>query len=171
MGRHRARTASCHTQGRTVDEARRRIREALEWFVDDAHKVVHSLVDQDAPVSRKDELGAAARVRDSRLKQRGRCTVLEALGRRCVDRGRPSAERPRHPPRLLEASRRPLIVPHCSTTFLQPRRKRCPVLHSSDHMLPVDSTRRTLRPPTSIERVDAFNRGRRSSAAREEESE
>ena len=26
----------CHTQGRTVDEARRRIREAMEWFVDDA---------------------------------------------------------------------------------------------------------------------------------------
>ncbi len=26
----------CHTQGRTVDEARRRIREALELFVDDA---------------------------------------------------------------------------------------------------------------------------------------
>ena len=26
----------CHAQGRTVDEARRRIREAMEWFVDDA---------------------------------------------------------------------------------------------------------------------------------------
>lgn len=26
----------CHTQGRTVDEARRRIKEALELFVDDA---------------------------------------------------------------------------------------------------------------------------------------
>jgi predicted RNase H-like HicB family nuclease len=26
----------CHTQGRTVDEARRRIREALELFIDDA---------------------------------------------------------------------------------------------------------------------------------------
>src|SRR5205814_6160662 len=26
----------CHTQGRTVDEARRRVREALELFVDDA---------------------------------------------------------------------------------------------------------------------------------------
>lgn len=26
----------CHTQGRTVDQARRRIREALELFVDDA---------------------------------------------------------------------------------------------------------------------------------------
>ena len=26
----------CHTQGRTVDEARRRIREALQSFVDDA---------------------------------------------------------------------------------------------------------------------------------------
>ena len=28
----------CHTQGRTVDEARRRIREALKPFVDDARK-------------------------------------------------------------------------------------------------------------------------------------
>jgi predicted RNase H-like HicB family nuclease len=33
----------CHTQGRTVDEARRRIREALELFVDDARKA--SIVD------------------------------------------------------------------------------------------------------------------------------
>jgi len=31
----------CHTQGRTVDEARRRIREALELFVDDARKAPH----------------------------------------------------------------------------------------------------------------------------------
>ena len=29
----------CHTQGRTVDEARRRIREALELFVDNARRV------------------------------------------------------------------------------------------------------------------------------------
>jgi predicted RNase H-like HicB family nuclease len=28
----------CHTQGRTIDEARRRIREALELFVDNARK-------------------------------------------------------------------------------------------------------------------------------------
>jgi predicted RNase H-like HicB family nuclease len=28
----------CHTQGRTVDEGRRRIREALELFVDDARR-------------------------------------------------------------------------------------------------------------------------------------
>lgn len=33
----------CHTQGRTVDEARRRIREALELFVDDARSA--SIVD------------------------------------------------------------------------------------------------------------------------------
>lgn len=33
----------CHTQGRTVDEARRRIREALELFVDHARSV--TLVD------------------------------------------------------------------------------------------------------------------------------
>ena len=30
------RVRGCHTQGRTVDEARRRIREALSLFVDDA---------------------------------------------------------------------------------------------------------------------------------------
>lgn len=34
----------CHTQGRTVDEARRRIREALELFVDNARKA--TLVDE-----------------------------------------------------------------------------------------------------------------------------
>ena len=34
----------CHTQGRTVDEARRRIREALGLFVDDARRV--SIVDE-----------------------------------------------------------------------------------------------------------------------------
>ena len=33
----------CHTQGRTVDEARRRIREALDLFVDDARTA--SIVD------------------------------------------------------------------------------------------------------------------------------
>jgi predicted RNase H-like HicB family nuclease len=33
----------CHTRGRTVDEARRRIREALGLFIDDARKV--TLVD------------------------------------------------------------------------------------------------------------------------------
>lgn len=33
----------CHTQGRTVDEARRRIREALGLFIDDVRKV--TLVD------------------------------------------------------------------------------------------------------------------------------
>jgi predicted RNase H-like HicB family nuclease len=30
----------CHTQGRTVNEARRRIRQALELFVDDARKAL-----------------------------------------------------------------------------------------------------------------------------------
>ena len=29
----------CHTQGRTIDEARRRIREALQLFIDDADQV------------------------------------------------------------------------------------------------------------------------------------
>jgi hypothetical protein len=34
----------CHTQGRTIDEARRRIREALALFVDDAREA--PIVDQ-----------------------------------------------------------------------------------------------------------------------------
>jgi predicted RNase H-like HicB family nuclease len=34
----------CHTQGRTVDEARRRVREALGLFVDDARRA--SIVDE-----------------------------------------------------------------------------------------------------------------------------
>ena len=34
----------CHSQGRTVDQARRRVREALELFVDDAKSA--TLVDQ-----------------------------------------------------------------------------------------------------------------------------
>jgi predicted RNase H-like HicB family nuclease len=36
----------CHTQGRTVDEARRRIRKAMELFVDDAPsaKIVDNLM-------------------------------------------------------------------------------------------------------------------------------
>ena len=38
------RVRGCHTQGRTVDEARRRIREALELFVHDAHKA--AIVDE-----------------------------------------------------------------------------------------------------------------------------
>jgi predicted RNase H-like HicB family nuclease len=32
----------CHTQGRTVDEARRRIREALGLFVDDPRRLLSS---------------------------------------------------------------------------------------------------------------------------------
>ena len=34
----------CHSQGQTIDEARRRVREALELFVDDAKSA--TLVDQ-----------------------------------------------------------------------------------------------------------------------------
>ena len=34
----------CHSQGRTVDQARRRVRQALELFVDDAKSA--TLVDQ-----------------------------------------------------------------------------------------------------------------------------
>jgi len=34
------RVRGCHTQGRTLDEARRRIREALALFIDDANTVL-----------------------------------------------------------------------------------------------------------------------------------
>jgi predicted RNase H-like HicB family nuclease len=38
----------CHSQGRTIDEARRRVREALALFVDDAKSA--TLVDHDLNV-------------------------------------------------------------------------------------------------------------------------
>ena len=54
----------CHAQGRTVDEARRRIREALELFVHDARK---------APIGDDVKLPAAA-TRAIRATAHGRLT-------------------------------------------------------------------------------------------------
>jgi len=52
----------CHTQGRTVDEARRRIREALELCIDDASSV--KLVDEvKLPADAKNAIDAYARLR------------------------------------------------------------------------------------------------------------
>jgi predicted RNase H-like HicB family nuclease len=41
----------CHTQGRTVDEARRRIREALGLFVDDARRAARIVDDVKLPTA------------------------------------------------------------------------------------------------------------------------
>ena len=52
----------CHTQGRTVEEARRRIREALELFIDDVSAV--KLVDEvKLPAKAKKAIDAYARLR------------------------------------------------------------------------------------------------------------
>ena len=45
----------CHSQGRTIDEARRRVREALELFVDDAKSA--TLVDQTPALNTTHEYG------------------------------------------------------------------------------------------------------------------
>ena len=52
----------CHTQGRTVDEARRRIRKAIDLFVDDARsaKLVDN-VNLPAPASKAIRLYVALR--------------------------------------------------------------------------------------------------------------
>jgi predicted RNase H-like HicB family nuclease len=52
----------CHTQGRTVDEARRRIREALELFVDDARKA-HVVDDVKLPIAATRAIRAYATLR------------------------------------------------------------------------------------------------------------
>ena len=77
----------CHTQGRTVDEARRRIREALELFVDHAHsaalvddvklpptaaKAIRAYVSLRKRADQEDRLAALAARRAVRLLQGGR---------------------------------------------------------------------------------------------------
>ena len=66
----------CHTQGRTVDEARRRIREALELFVDDARSA--KLVDDvKLPVRAAKAIRAYATLR-KRADQEDRRAALAA---------------------------------------------------------------------------------------------
>lgn len=52
----------CHTQGRTVDEARRRIKEALELFVDDA-RTAPIVDDVKLPISATKAIRAYAALR------------------------------------------------------------------------------------------------------------
>lgn len=66
----------CHTQGRTVDEARRRIREALELFVDDARKA--TIVDDvKLPTGAARAVRAYATLR-KKAKEEGRRAALAA---------------------------------------------------------------------------------------------
>src|SRR6476659_8516707 len=61
----------CHTQGRTINEARRRIREALSLFVDDAAKA--TLVDDiKLPAHYRRMLDTLAIDRDAERKYHGR---------------------------------------------------------------------------------------------------
>src|SRR5712692_1613727 len=70
----------CHTQGRTVDEARRRIRKAMELFVDDARSA--KLIDNvklPAPASKAIRLYAALRRQADREDQRASLAARRAV--------------------------------------------------------------------------------------------
>jgi predicted RNase H-like HicB family nuclease len=70
----------CHTQGRTVDQARRRIREAMGLFLDNTRtaKVVEDLK---LPASAKRAISAYARLRKKAAQEDRRAA---AAGRRAV---------------------------------------------------------------------------------------
>ena len=70
----------CHTQGRTVDEARRRIRKAMELFVDDARSA--KLVDNvklPAPASKAIRLYVALRKQADREDRRASLAARRAV--------------------------------------------------------------------------------------------
>jgi predicted RNase H-like HicB family nuclease len=70
----------CHTQGRTVDEARRRIRKAMELFVDDARSA--KLVDKvklPAHASKAIRLYAALRKQADREDRRASLAARRAV--------------------------------------------------------------------------------------------
>ena len=70
----------CHTQGRTVDEARRRIRKAMDLFVDDARSA--KLVDNvklPAPASKAIRLYAALRKQADREDRRASLAARRAV--------------------------------------------------------------------------------------------
>ena len=70
----------CHTQGRTVDETRRRIRKAMELFVDDARSA--KLVDNvklPAPASKAIRLYAALGKQADREDQRASLAARRAV--------------------------------------------------------------------------------------------
>jgi predicted RNase H-like HicB family nuclease len=70
----------CHTQGRTVDEARRRILKAMELFVDDARsaKIIDN-VRLPAPASKAIRLYAALRKQADREDQRASRAARRAV--------------------------------------------------------------------------------------------
>src|SRR5256712_12925397 len=74
----------CHTQGRTVDEARRRIRKAMELFIDDARSA--KLVDNvklPAPASKAIRLYAALRKQADREDRRAALAARRAVRMLC----------------------------------------------------------------------------------------
>lgn len=77
----------CHTQGRTVDEARRRIREALELFVDDARTA--SIVDDvKLPTAAARAIRAYARLRKKADEEDRRAARAARQAVRVLRRGR-----------------------------------------------------------------------------------
>ena len=77
----------CHTQGRTVDEARRRIREALELFVDDARTA--SIVDDvKLPTAAARAIRAYASLRKKADEQDRRAASAARHAVRVLRRGR-----------------------------------------------------------------------------------
>jgi predicted RNase H-like HicB family nuclease len=77
----------CHTQGRTVDGARRRIREALELFVDDARKA--PIVDDvKLPTAAARAIRAYASLRKRADEQDRRAASAARHGVRVLRRGR-----------------------------------------------------------------------------------
>jgi predicted RNase H-like HicB family nuclease len=77
----------CHTQGRTVDEARRRIVEAMELFIDDARsaKVVD---DVKLPAAAKKAVRAYATLRKRAEQEDRRAAVAARRAVRVLRRGR-----------------------------------------------------------------------------------
>jgi predicted RNase H-like HicB family nuclease len=62
----------CYTQGRTVDEARRRIREALELFVDNARTALRKKADEEDRRAARAARRAVRVLRTGRLKMSAR---------------------------------------------------------------------------------------------------
>lgn len=87
----------CHTQGRTVDEARRRIREAMSLFIDNARtaKIVDNVK---LPADAKNAIRAYAKLRkkadegDRRAAAAARRAVRVLRGRRLKMSARDAAE-------------------------------------------------------------------------------
>lgn len=77
----------CHTQGRTVDEARRRIREAMALFIDDADTV--GIVDDvKLPRDAKNAITAYARLRKKADEEERRAALAARRAVRVLRGGR-----------------------------------------------------------------------------------